>query len=152
MKFKMNLDDVKSGYITAGKHKAKVFKVETGDGANGKYLKWHFKVLAGESKGKEINAITSLSPTALWKLKELLEACAYSIPKGQFTFDTEAIVGSTLVIDCALGKPNKEGKQYIEVAKFLPLSTSAEATKGSAKLDDVDEDMGDDEDDEDVPF
>ena len=139
-----------SGAVAVGRHLAKVAGVSKEQGEEYPYLKWDLVIVGGVSNKLHINHITSLKPSALFNLRNTLEALGVSVPKAAISFDPEALVGKTLGIEVFLRE--SDGKEYANVKKVFKPETKAKATKVEEPEEDEDDDDEiadfDDDDDE----
>lgn len=125
---KINVDfsNVKEDYsIPVGKMNVKIKGVTTEDGKEYPYLKWDLQILDGEGKGLSINHITSLSPKALFGLKDLLEAVGIDVPKSSVSFDPNKLIGKKLRIQTFEKEQN--GKTYVNVKKVFKVSDASDS-------------------------
>jgi hypothetical protein len=87
--------------IPEGNYEAVVFEVEqkVGKSSGKPYLNWQLKIQGGEYDGRRLFYMTSLSPNALWKLKENLAALGYTDEElaGDFELDTTDLLGRECV-------------------------------------------------------
>ena len=87
--------------------------------------KWVLKLefLQGPAAGRKLTSHLSLTPQALWKIRELLAACGYKVPRGKLKVDPIKLVGRTLGAAIQDGDPfvGNDGKERVssELAFFL---------------------------------
>lgn len=103
--------------VAPGRHIARVKEVTQGEGQSYPYLRWNLQIVEGRSKGLHISYFTSLSPRALFKLRELLVALGVNVPKSAVSIDPNKLVGRTLGIEVEI--ENKAGEEYPEVKKVF---------------------------------
>lgn len=126
-KFKVNFADVEesgSYDIPNGKYKVRVEEIELKDGDKAKYLLWKLKIMSGTAAGMHINHITSLSPNALFALRDTLVAMGINVPKAAVNIDPDKFIGKTFGIEVI--QRTHEGKEYPNVKKTFPLSEFSE--------------------------
>lgn len=136
------VEDSKS--VAPGRHIARVKEVTQGEGQSYPYLRWNLQIVEGRSKGLHISYFTSLSPRALFKLRELLVALGVNVPKSAVSIDPNKLVGRTLGIEVE----HKAGEEYPEVKKVF--STKMEGVP-AARRQQPDEHIMDDDLDNHVP-
>jgi hypothetical protein len=120
-------------YVEPGTYNVKIIKVEKGqkEGGDYPYLKWYFNLLGNDSL--ELNLITSLSPKALFKLKELLEAVGLEVPDGTIKIDPTQFIGKICSAEIADREYN--GKVYSNLVKvFKPQGTTSSS---ASSIDDI---------------
>lgn len=95
---------VSSGFekIEPGTYLARVGKIEQRmSQANKPYLNWEFTITGGQYDGRKAWYMTSLSPNALWKLKDVL-INAFGKDRedlaGDFDLDTEELIGEEVAL------------------------------------------------------
>ena len=106
MGIRVDFTNVSSGFekIEPGNYLARVKSVEQKmSQANKPYLSWQFTIIGGEYDSRTAFYMTSLSPNALWKLKDtLINAFGYTKEDlaGEFDLDIQDLIGQecTLVI------------------------------------------------------
>ena len=127
--------------VKPGKYLAVVKSISMGEGAKAKYLKWALQVTTNPCKGLHINHITSLSPNALFMLRDTLTAIGVKVPKAAVAIDPDKFIGKTLGID--VGIRPYEGKEYANVTSvFSPAVMAPSAPEAPV-------DLGGDDD---IPF
>lgn len=104
-------------------------EVEVVQGAKGPYWKWVFKIVEeGEGKGRKMFVNTSLSESALWKLKEVFDA--FGEPTST---DTDDLIGREVklfVVQKPYEQGARAGEMGNEVKNVLPVN---QATADAAK-------------------
>lgn len=131
----MHIDftNVKSGFepIPEGTYEAIVFEVEQKISQAGKpYLNWQLKLLGGDNDGRRAFYMTSLSPAALWKLKEVLHNLGFSKESlaGEFDLDIASLIGK----ECTIVIQHEEynGDTRDRVVNVLPSGSAATGDAG----------------------
>ena len=148
-KMKVDFSGVsESGGVAVGKHIAKVVGITKEAGDEYPYLKWDLVVVGGVSNKLHINHITSLKPSALFNLRNTLEALGMTVPKAAISFDPDALVGKTLGIEVFL--KDVDGKEYSNIKKvFKPEGKASKAPVADEDEDlEIDDDFDDEDDDE----
>jgi hypothetical protein len=114
-KIKVDMSNVDEP-VGAGDYICIVSKIEVKQGDKAPYLKWELKIGTGESKGLKLFTNTSLSPKALFRLRDLLVAMGMKVPKSAFEIDTDKfirkIVGVTVVMK------DYEGRKVPDIKGF----------------------------------
>lgn len=137
-KIKVDFTDVKEfPEITAGKHVAKIKEWEMKEGEKAPYILWKLQLLTGSAKGSLIDHRTSLSPKALFGLKDLLTALGIKVPQSAISIDPDKFVGKSIGIEVNM-RPY-DGKEYPNVKKVFSASTVTETVE-TVETDDEDED------------
>lgn len=149
-RLKYNLDEITAVLCEPGRYRARLVKCEqTMSSKNNPMITWHWKLLAGEAKGKEVRSFTSLLDTALSGLKMHLEAFKFS---GKVNVDTAKLVGryAILVISTTASEDKETGltREFTSVAGVLP-DKKKKARKAPVEDEYEDDDEYEDEDDED---
>jgi len=107
-------------------------EVETGDGTNGIYWKWTFKITTdGEFEGRNAWLNTSLSDKAMWKLKEVFEAFGVAADT-----DTDDLIGKPvklMIVQKIIGGGSRKGDIGNEIRQVLPYSQATVSTPGADK-------------------
>lgn len=112
-----------------------------------------FKIIKGKEKGKEITDVLWLSPKALWRVRQTLEAMTIKVPTKRIQIDTAIMVGKSLAI--SLDDEEYDEKVYSRVVDAFLLAelNSSEDEEEEETDEEVDEDeeeeTDDDDDDED---
>lgn len=155
--WKIDFSDVEdsSAGLPTGKYVAVVKSIDKKPGTGEyPYIEWVFVVAKGPYKGKEMKYITSLSPKALFNLRNTLVALGVSVPKAAINLDPDKLIKKPLVIEVA-PKPNQDKtKMYQSVVAVEPIGATASPSIETAKTtitpdSEVVMDLGDDDD---VPF
>lgn len=121
--------------IPEGDYILKVAKVQQkkSESSGNPYLSFTLKAVKGPAKGlnKSIQHVCSLKKTALWNLRNLLEAAGKTVPSKAIKIDLDKLVnlevGSSVVDD------EFEGKKKSICASFFPVSEFAEGGDGEKK-------------------
>lgn len=76
-KYTVDFSDVPSDKMENGVYEAVVNKIEMRESKSSEhpYLNWEFEIVEGESIGRKVYMMTSLSPKALFRLKQTFEVC-----------------------------------------------------------------------------
>ena len=99
-----------------GKYNVKITKVEAKKGKDsGKpYLNWELQVLDGEYKGARLWYITSLSPQALFNLRNLLTAAGIEVPKSMVKIDLDSVIGRIVTAKVIMETYNGEERPKVK--------------------------------------
>ena len=89
------------------------------------YLKWTFKVADGENEGRKLFDNTSLAPAALWRLRALLVALGFTVPKGTMEVDLDELPGTRCA--AAVIHEKYEGKNKARISEFYPSRSGDDA-------------------------
>jgi len=93
-------------------------------------------------KGKNIREYFYLTDKAMWKVRNLLEACGVKVPDKSFNFDFAKLVGKSLAITI-------EDEEYDNKTRSRITDTFTEAEFSSNVMDEDEEELDVDEDEED---
>lgn len=112
--------------IPDGEYLVEVVSVEEKESQEGNaYLAWKWKVVDGPYKGATVYDNTSLKPTALWRLKTLLECLGLEVD-GKMGINFGELKGKSLLVEIA--NETYQGKQKPRISNFLRgISTAAPA-------------------------
>ena len=148
-RLKYNLDEITAVLCESGRYRARLVKCEqTMSSKNNPMITWHWKLLSGEAKGKEVRSFTSLLDTALSGLKMHLEAFEFS---GKVNVDTAKLIGryAILVLSTAASEDKETGltREFTSVAGVLP-DKKKKARKAPVEDEYEDDDEYEDEDEE----
>ena len=90
--------------------------------------------------------------TALWKIHNFCEATGLDYHSGELL--PEHCLGRQGRAHFVLGEPNRKGRQYLEVGRYLePTETSADASAGpTGEQDEAHATAGESTDSDDLPF
>lgn len=83
-----------SKFASVGEHLSEVTNVDWEN--PGTSIKFEFRIVAeGPDSGKEAKIVAGVSKSAMWKLKEILEALGvqYQVKNGKVTFDSAVCLG-----------------------------------------------------------
>jgi hypothetical protein len=127
-----------------GDYRVKVIKTETGKSSQKKtpYARVVFKFTEGKYKGKDIYDDFYLTEKALWRFRNLLEACGLKVPSKRTKIDLTKLKGRTLGITL-------EDDVYEKDDGTERVSSRVSDTFLESELDDVEEDLDADLDDDD---
>ena len=111
MKLNLDMSNVSEGFelLPEGEYTCKVTGVTKEDGKKAPFLKWELTVGTGTQKGKKVSHITTLSPKALFALRDFLVACGVDVPKSSITLDTDNVKGKVVGITITHGTYMKDG-------------------------------------------
>lgn len=125
--FNVDFSDVGSSdskyYLEPGSYMVKIESVgkDIKEGGEYPYLKWEFSV--SNKDDMTLNVITSLSPKALFKLKELMEAVGVVVPEGAMTVNPTDYIGRVCMAD--VEDKTYNGKVYSNITKLKPCATQS---------------------------
>ena len=148
--------DAKSGgggrnpRLPEGDYKAKIISAEKKESKNSgnTYIKYGFQILEGKHKGKKLSGNATITPKALFWLRNMLEALGVEVPERAVNLKYKKYVGSKIGI--TLEDDEYEGKIKSEVSDFLDYDMVGAADDDEDEDDDDldDDDVDEDEDDE----
>jgi hypothetical protein len=98
--FSIDATEVTSGYqIDKGDYPAKVIDVVKGESkAGNEMLTWTFAITGPKYPGKEMKTWTVMTPAALWKLCEVLEALGIEAKGKVVNFKKKDVIGKQCLI------------------------------------------------------
>jgi len=122
--------------IPDGQYLLSVLGIEEKESQSGDiYLAWKWKVADGEYKGATIYDNTSLKPTALWRLKTLLECLGVDVPGGKLGLNLKEYQGLSLLAEVT--NETYQGKERPRISGFLRgIGKSVTASAPSAVAED----------------
>lgn len=115
--------------------------------AGNQMITWKFKIIKGKYKGKVMTGRTTLTPKALFMLRNLLEALGKEVPEKTVKVKYKEYIGETVGITVEDGEYNN--KPVSEVNDFFDPDQGPEEDEDDDEDDeDLDDDDDEDEDDE----
>jgi len=113
-------------YIADGDHVARVIEIEeaTSKAGNDMWV-WTFAIDRGEYEGREVRTFTALTPKAMFKLREVVEALGLWAPpkdgnkKKPLEFSVAEAMGRRAVLEISMVEYN--GRANPQVDKVKPL-------------------------------
>jgi hypothetical protein len=129
-----------SAHVPEGDYglKVKTIKTKKGEDSGKPYLDIQFKIVKGKKGiGKLIRHSCSLQKSALWNLRNLLEACGKTVPAKAVKIDLDKMLGATCA--ATLIDDEYEGRKKSIVSAFFPLE---DLGKTSETGDDLEETEG----------
>lgn len=134
-KIKVDFSDVKEFVeVTPGKYTAKIKSWSMEEGEKAPYILWKLQIVTGASKGSLLDHRTSLSPKAIFGLRDLLVALGLKVPKAAISVDPDKFVGKSIGIEVAMRV--WEGKEYPNVKKVFPVNSAPEIVETSVSDED----------------
>jgi len=132
----------RSKHVPEGDYLLKIMEGEWRDGEKADYINWRYQIVEGvggkKHKGATLYDMTSLSPKALWNLRNLIFAAKGKNMAGKaFNFDPESLVG--LVVGATVEDDEYDGNIRSRPVDYFPKE----------KFEASDEEESDEEDDED---
>ena len=120
-------------------------------------LIWTMEFKSGpkDVKGKRIRDNHTLTPEALWTLRNALEAIGYKVPTGPMKFDADKMVINREV-GISVYDDEYNGRISSKIADYIPASSVGNVTKEAEVPGDIDEgdeddDWEDDDEEDDAP-
>lgn len=138
----------RSARFKPGDYKVVVSKVPTTGKSPEKktpYVEFTYKVTEGKYKGKEISDRCYLSPSALWRLRNALEAMGMKVPSKKAAIDFKKCKGKELGITI----DDEEGSNDKVYSRVVDTFKSDLVEESDDEDDDEDEDDEDDEEEDD---
>ena len=121
--------------IPDGEYLMEVLSIEEKESQDGNaYLAWKWKVVDGEYKGATIYDNTSLKPTALWRLKTLLECLGVDVPNGKLGLNLKEYQGKSLLAEVT--NETYQGKERPRISSFLRGIVKSTSVASSAAAED----------------
>ncbi len=112
-----NVEDNDFSPLPAGEYEVNLFDFEKKESSTGKPMfKLTMKVAEGEHEGRQIFTNLVITPKALWKVKEALEAFGKEVPKAAIEVDFEELLGRRAV--AVVGHREYNGNIYDDVKKL----------------------------------
>ena len=94
-----------------GSYICKVKSIVMKEGQKARYLQWELIIGVGPDKGTKVLHNTSLSPNALFNLRNTLIACGLDVPATVFQVNTDACVGAIVGIELGHREYEKDGQK-----------------------------------------
>ena len=134
--FEIDLTEVTSGLLVPeGKYTGKLIDVEKSMSQAGNPMwVWTFVLTDGKFEGKEFKLYTALTPSAMWKLTETLEALGIGKAGEAIKFDLGAVINTEVVMHITEDEYNGKPRNSLDKisapangagAKFDPKATNA---------------------------
>lgn len=119
--------------VPDGEYLIEVISIEEKESQEGNiYLAWKWKIVDGPYKGATLYDNTSLKPTALWRLKSLLECLGVDVPSGKLGLNLSEYKGKSLLAEVA--NETYQGKQKPRISSFLRgIAKATPASNGPKK-------------------
>jgi hypothetical protein len=125
LKKRLDFTDVETGFktIPIGEYEAFVFNIvpKVSQAGNEMY-QVAFKIADGEHKGRQVFTNLTFVDTAMFKIREFLEACKVQVPSKAIDVDFALCIGKKVRIKIS-HKPSKKdpNEPFANVDKVLPL-------------------------------
>jgi hypothetical protein len=133
-KVKVNFDGVETRlHVPDGLYHSKVVEASLEDGKEYQYIKWTFGLVGGQHDGRKVYTNTSLSPNALWNLRNLLETLGVDTPDSEFELDLDSYTDLELML--RIENEVYEGKDRPKVTDYQAIG--AEVTDDEAPAEDA---------------
>lgn len=143
MSMKIDFTGIETGefeVIPSGVYEANVFEAEVKESqAGNKYIAWKLKIADGDYKGRMLFFNTSLVASALWKLKQTLQAIAPNLNlEGMVDFEISDFIGSPckaiVMIDTYNGKEVNKVDELLKSDRGSSVSRSGATAMINKKL------------------
>jgi hypothetical protein len=141
--------------VPEGDYKVKVVSVKRAESQAGNtMLVWTLKFLDGKAKGKEIIERTVITPEAMWKVRQLLQAMGVNVPKKVVTLNPTKYIGRefgvTVADDEYKNRISSKVQDYIDLETYESLEDEDVEDEEDEDDEDTDDDDETEEDDEDL--
>ncbi len=135
LKRRLDFTNVTDGFelIPKGIYNVYVFEMKEGtSGAGNDTMKLILKVADGEYKGRQIWTNLTFVESAMFKIREFLQACGSTVPKKALDIDFTKCIGKKLKVE-VVHRTSKEkpDEPFADVKKFMPLNASNDDAVGS---------------------
>lgn len=144
-KYNVDFSNVENyALIDEGVYSVKILKAEEGTTQNGDdMIKATFQILKGDFKGQNLFDNFPIVDKALWKLKQMLEACGKKA-EGKVAIDIAKLVGLT----CKVNVEHEEyrSKERAKITEYISATSSAEEDETASEEDVSDDDWSEDDD------
>lgn len=124
---KINVDFSNTGDgfspIGAGRYAVRIKDWKQEEGTKAPYIQWTLQITSGDSKGAHLTYRTSLSPKALFTLRNMLLATGMAVPKSAVSFDPDKLIGKTFGV--VVKMKEYDGNEYPDVKEVYNLATVA---------------------------
>lgn len=120
LNFEVDLTDV-SGTIPEGVYLAKCTDItqEVSKGGNPMFV-WTFQISSGPYDGKEFKNFTALTPAAMWKVAETVEALGVGQVGGVVKFARSDVIGKACGV--VIEDDEYNGRKQSRIANVVPAS------------------------------
>lgn len=137
-KFTANFDDVGKSFTDGQEYLIKVTECTVEEGENAPYYSFKFEGTE-DYAGSVMYHNASLSPTALWKTRDLFDAFLGEVPSGDFDPEdyTDEFIGKMAM--CSVFKDNYNGNTRIKPEDFWAAEGVEQGGDGDAEEIDLDE-------------
>lgn len=138
----INLDNVEAwsagAILPPGLHDVRIESAEDGTSSGGHpQVALQMSAIGGDHAGFGVRDWLTLTPSALGRIRQFLEAVKVEIPSGDFEFPTSKCVGRTVrVLVAEQDKNDGSGDKRTVVAAYMPAEGTAAAASGAPKSDD----------------
>lgn len=121
--------------VPEGEYKLKPTGVTQEEGSEYSYLDWEMTIQDGEFEGKHLRERTSLSPSALWRLRNLLEAGGIETPDSELDIDLDSICDDFSDMIAVVEHEDYEGRPQARIIDLRPAGDEEpeEKPKGKGK-------------------
>lgn len=115
--------------IPDGQYHAKIAEGSLEEGNEYPYIKWTFEIVEdGKFKGRKLWTNTSLSPQALWNLKNLLECLGVEVSEDEDLNVEREVIKPAVDLELMVRVENEvyEGKDRPKVTDYTPIDEAAQ--------------------------
>lgn len=125
--FEVDLSDVQNGFtIPDGNYKVKCIDVEQGvsKAGNPQFI-WTFNIADGQYAGREFKSFTAITPAAMWKVAETVEALGIGQTGSVVKFKRTDVIGK----ECGalIEQSEYNGNTRSQISKVISLKELAES-------------------------
>lgn len=126
--FEVDLAEAESRLVPDGNYEAKVVDLSKGysQAGNSQWI-WDFALTKGEYAGKEFRMWTALTPSAMWKVAQTLEALGFGAPGELVRFKKSDVIGRMCVITLQKGSYNGQERMSVNGVAPSPAGRGAKA-------------------------
>jgi hypothetical protein len=122
-----NVEPWKGGTVLSpGSHPVRCTDAEEGRSAGGHFeLHLTWEATAGPEKGGTIQDWVQVTQTTLGKVRQLMEACALSVPAGEFELGAGKLQGAQCVV-VVRERPTNKGTMRNEIVAYQRVTPSSD--------------------------
>jgi hypothetical protein len=127
------LDEIDSKFrIPEGAYRMRLIELEKGTSkADNPMWIWTFVVVSGDHEGTELKTWTALTPAAMWKLSEVLEALGFEAKDGRAKFKKEEAIGREVMAEVV--DSEYQGRTNSSISTLKPLEEGDKKQKKGKK-------------------
>jgi hypothetical protein len=144
--------DAKGGggrvHIPPGDYPAKIVEVEEteSESSGNRMLVWRLQITDGKYEGKKLLTRTVITPKALWRLRNLIEATGSTVPDKAVNLRPNKYVGEEIGI--VVDDDEYENRVYSDIRDFVSIEDLTEEEEEEEEEDEEDEEEDEEPEDE----